>query len=164
MVSDHGEFLGEHNLLHHGHYIWESMVRVPLVVWGTDKKVALPKTISATHAHHLVLDGELPAQLLPVTSAAWPHMRRCVHSGGKNFCSTFAGIWNSSEKLLFMDDEYVRIDLAADPREANLLPLEKHPRLKELRSFAKRVVDDRRDDEKLEPEVIEKLQALGYMD
>ncbi len=137
---------------------------MPLLVWGTEKPTSLPKTVSATHVYNLILDGVLPAKLLPVTSSAWPHMRRCYNTPGKKFCSTSAAIWNGTEKLLFMDDKYYKIDLATDPTETNLEPLTEHPRLGELKALAKRVLDDRHGDRMKNQEVLNQLKALGYME
>ena len=34
LVADHGEELFEHGGFEHGHHMWESLLRVPLILWG----------------------------------------------------------------------------------------------------------------------------------
>ena len=165
VVSDHGEFLGEHFLLDHGHYVYNPMVRVPIVAWGFDEPIKFPEPVSATEVFNLVLEGKLTEKPLPVTSMAWPHTRRCHHTGGKAFCSTSAAIWNGDkEKLLFMDDKYYTINLKKDPAEASPTPISAHKLLGDLKSIAKRVVKDRPDTAKeIDTEAVEQLRALGYL-
>ena len=165
VVSDHGEFMGEHNLLDHGHYVYEGMVRVPLLVFGGGSKIELPEVLSAMNVHHLVKNRKLPDKPIPIAAAAWPHVRRCHHSNAKAYCSTSAAIWRGSEKTLFMDGKYYKYDLKKNPGETDLSDfLDKNPD-KALLDLAKRVVDDREDmDAKIDKEVYEQLKALGYMD
>ncbi len=164
VTSDHGEFLGEHGLLDHGNYVWEPLVRVPFLVWGEADVEALPNRLSATAAFPLSLTGRLPRKPIPVTSMAWPHMRRCAHTNGKAFCSISAALWEGQEKLLFMDEKYYRIDLTRNPGETDLKEIDHHPRLAELKDIARRMVAQKRDDKTPDFEVMEKLRALGYMD
>ncbi|MBT3222783.1 MAG: sulfatase-like hydrolase/transferase [Proteobacteria bacterium] len=162
ITSDHGEFLGEHQLLDHGHYLWEEDVRVPLVVAQIDGP-KLPDQINATHAFHLVRDGALPGTMAPVTSMAWPHVRRCALTETNAFCATSAAIWNGGEKLLWMDEERWRIDLGREGEEV-LEPLGEHPLSKPLDELADRVQQDARDDGDADQDVMELLRAVGYIE
>jgi len=36
LLADHGEELFEHGGFEHGHHMWESLLRIPLVFWGRD--------------------------------------------------------------------------------------------------------------------------------
>ncbi|MFO8070698.1 MAG: sulfatase-like hydrolase/transferase [Polyangia bacterium] len=171
VVSDHGEFLGEHGLLDHGHYVWEEMVRVPLVTWGAADDLELPEVINAVHSFHLALDGRLPEKPEPVASMSWPHVRRCAHTANDAFCSTQAALWYGTEKLLYSDGKLFRIDLERDPGEKRPARLKKkHPHRAELEQLSGRVVADdwekrnKAADGGTGDEIEEKLRALGYLD
>ena len=164
VVSDHGEMIGEHGLLDHGNYVWESLVHVPLLTWSTTGPTApLPRVINAVHAYHLVRDGVLPEVLAPVTSMAWPHLRRCALTDGKAFCGTSVKIREGDEALVWTDGEVARYRLDEDPDETNPLPLDGDPRLPALQALGDRVLADERDDD-VEPDVIEALRAAGYLE
>ncbi len=164
VVADHGEFLGEHKLLDHGHYVYEPVVQVPLVIWGFDSEVKLPAQVSATEVYHLVQHDKPITHPFPITSMAFPHERRCHHTEQKAFCSTSAAIWHGDEKLLFMDDKYYKINLAEDPGENNPIEIDEAPGLDELKKLAARVISSRPNKTKeLDTEALEQLRALGYL-
>jgi hypothetical protein len=170
IVSDHGEFLGDHGLLDHGNYVYEEMVRVPLVTAGWKIPPLVPRVVNAAQVFHLVRDGALPKTPMRVKSAAWPHMRRCEHTGGKAFCSTSAAVWNGAEKLLFKDGKFFYTNLEKDPLDLAPEPLSpSHPRFEMIRSYAQKVVADTWNDpptgdaaEKEERDLEAQLKALGY--
>jgi hypothetical protein len=164
VTSDHGEFLGEQGLLDHGHYVYEANVRVPLLYWDSAGGApALPSPISALSAYHLALDGRLPEPLPPVASAAWPHLERAEWSGGAAFTSTSAALWAGGEKLLWMDGEVRRYDLASDPGELKPLPAEGHPLLPALLTLAGAAVASD-GDEAMDPAMRALLEAAGYVE
>ena len=70
ITSDHGEHVGEHNLLGHGHYLNEENQRVPLI-----STRPLPDgPISATVVYDLALGNE--PQERPVRAVSYPHKTR----------------------------------------------------------------------------------------
>ena len=167
ITSDHGEMLGEHGVLDHGHYVWDSNVRVPLLVRGAE----LPNgPINALHAFHLIRDGVLPDTLTPAMAMAWPHVRRCYMTRGAAFCSTSAALWDGTDKLVWSlesaqpEPTLVRFDLATDPGETNPLPLTEHPKLEALLALAAEVVADSGEDDTVDQSVTEALRAAGYLD
>lgn len=70
ITSDHGEHVGEHNLLGHGHYLTEENQRVPLI--STEPLPDGP--ISATVVYDLALGNEPVAR--PVRAVSYPHRTR----------------------------------------------------------------------------------------
>ena len=167
ITSDHGEMLGEHGLLDHGHYVWESNVRVPLLVRGAD----LPEgPINALHAFHLARDGALPAALTPPVVMSWPHVRRCYMTRGEAFCATSAALWDGNDKLIWtleakaVEPRIMRFDLSIDPDEETPLSAEGHPRLSELLELAAAVQADAGEEDEVDQSVTEALRAAGYLE
>ena len=166
ITSDHGEMLGEHGLVDHGHYSWASNVQVPVVTWDTrnDKIAALPEgPINAIHTFDLVRDGAFPANPDPVQTMAWPHIRRCNVLNSAAFCSTSAAIWAGDEKVMWQDEDWWVFDIKNDPMEAQPRPLpEDHPLRAALEALVERVKGDAGDEEDVDPDVMELLKAVGY--
>ncbi len=148
ITSDHGEMLGEHGQLDHGHYLWEENQRVPLWTNAVD---ALPDPVSALEVYWLVLEGRLIGE--PVQAMSWPHVRRCARTGGRAFCNTSAAWWGPDGKQLWIDGALYAGD--------ELQPLTR-PTIAIL-DLGDRVGADRGDGE-VPPEVMELLKAAGYVD
>jgi len=158
VTSDHGEFLGEHDMLRHGCFIYEPVTRVPLVFADTTRPpVALPEgPLSALVAFHLARDGALP-ETLPLPASVSRD-----RSGPFRPSADMAGLWRrGGEKLVWWDTRWLTFDLAADPQERAPAPLAAPPPA--LEAF----VDDYRrslPEDAAEPVLHELLQALGYID
>jgi len=170
VVSDHGQFLGEHGLVDHGRYLWEPNQRVFLLqAWlgphaPTGEPAALPPEIPARYAHDLVLDGHLPATLDLATAAAWPDAYWQQLSAGRVGTSTSAAIWSGDEKLLWQDGQELRFDLHADPQELAPQALAPdHPLKARLDRLAARVEESAGGPVALSPELVQQLIAAGYM-
>ncbi len=89
LTSDHGEYLGEHGLLGHGHYLHDENQVVPLLV----QPGALPDGfISAAAAYDLVQGHEPRAR--PVRAAAWPHAKKAALFEQQKFHITSARSWD----------------------------------------------------------------------
>lgn len=88
LTSDHGEYLGEHGILGHGHYLHDENQVVPLLVHPG----ALPTgPLNAMAAHELVL-GRPPVDR-PARAAAWPHPKKAALFDGQRFAETSARTW-----------------------------------------------------------------------
>jgi len=171
VVSDHGEFLGEHGLLRHGRYVWEANVRVPVLVWeqgpgGAARAVpALPARPSVRDAGAVVRGEPWPARAAPTASVAYPDPTYYRWTDGRVGGSTSAAIWWSDrEKLLWMDGVASVVDPLADPLERSGQPLpESHPGAPALAALVARVSARRVGPAAPDPGVIEALQAAGYI-
>jgi arylsulfatase A-like enzyme len=73
VTSDHGESLGEHGEATHGVFVYQSTLRVPLIVWGTGvaRGVRVSRRVSTADVAPTLLElaglprSELPATTLP---------------------------------------------------------------------------------------------------
>ena len=149
ITSDHGEFLGEHGLLDHGHEVWDENAVVPLFTSSGDLGRGW---VSALDAHALVL-GE-PTRHAQI-SQAWPHVRRCARVAGDAFCDIAVGDWSGPEKHVWVDGElFVEVDGVRSPLDADA----------DLVALGARVRKAARDDGDVDFQVEELLRAAGYLD
>jgi len=163
VTSDHGEFIGEHDLVDHGFYAWEANARVFVAAQGVDVE-ALPEPFPAVAVYRLLRDGTLPEPLPAVELPAWPHVRRHIHSLERAFGSVSLARWSGWSKLMWMDGEFFQFDLRADPGEGVRLPLDPDAN---FAATARRVeAAQTRDPSALgdeDADMIEMLEAAGYM-
>ncbi len=168
VTSDHGEYLGEHRLLDHGHHIHEANARVPLLVWDSRRRAELPRfeqpAISALEVYDLVLDGQRPGRPRRASSQAWPHARRCKHVEGLAFCSTSVALWSGEERVSWIDGDVGLATIEGEvASEIQALPQE-HPRRRAIERLGGRVQRDTRDDHRVDQDVTDLLESLGYLD
>jgi len=166
VTSDHGEFLGEHQLARHGRYLWEPNVRVPLIVRGFPG-AAFPEPVSALVVHDLLKSGKLPEPMPPIIAAAFPDRFWFERSGGAVGGSTSVALWFSETKLLWQDGHAFRLSLEDDPEEMHPLPLAgeifEKSGLAELASRAGRGAQAAQELD-LEPDLERALRAGGYVE
>ncbi|MCB9746600.1 MAG: sulfatase-like hydrolase/transferase, partial [Alphaproteobacteria bacterium] len=169
VTSDHGELLGEHGLIDHGHYLWEGNNRVPLLVLGEGLPApeALPEPLSARVVRSLVLDGALPDPLPAVSAAAFPHPFRYERAGGRAFGDTSQALWVGQQKWTRFNGEPWRYQLDLDPGELSpeALDPERDPEAAEaLQDWAARVEASVERGGEMSPALLEALRAAGYVD
>ena len=105
ITSDHGEFLGEHGLLDHGHYLEDENQRVLLMVAGDDPVRIPDGPVSATQAFHLVRDGVLTQGDAPVDAVTFPHRQRQEWAGGGFYGQTAVARWGVDGRQLWTDSD-----------------------------------------------------------
>lgn len=167
ITSDHGEYLGEHQLVEHGGpFFYEPVTRVPLLHLSTEGKVELPDDVPSIVVHSLARDGVLPEPLPSGFASAF-------RNGGEPSSppapcsSSSAALWLGESKLVANQGEVVRYDLRPDPSEKQPLPADDHPGAAKLleycraldRAHASRPVPDA----ELSEELSAQLKALGYL-
>ncbi|MCB9680150.1 MAG: sulfatase-like hydrolase/transferase [Alphaproteobacteria bacterium] len=163
LTADHGEFLGEHQLLRHGCYVWEPVVKVPFVYFDTSRKEALelPEPFSAINAFHLVSTGELPATPIVANSVS---KRREMDV---KVCADMAALWKTNtDKVVWFEGSFYHFDLSTDPGELGHEAIGNHPWKAKLEAFAKEQADHLariRGKAKDRGRVAE-LAALGYVE
>jgi hypothetical protein len=151
IVSDHGEFLGEHRLLRHGRYLYEENARVPLVVLDSSGAPELPSPVAGLEAYDLALNGVLGHR--PVRAAAFPDKVWMEQSAGLAGASTSAAIWTAEGKQLWMDGS---LRDEGDPLDAS-------PTL-EMQVLVDHVTASRDRDQAMSPELEAALRAAGYLE
>jgi arylsulfatase A-like enzyme len=164
VVSDHGEFLGEHDLLSHAIFTYEPDTRVPLVyVDSTRERLQLDEPIAALTAYDLVLAGQLPAKPRPVRAVGYPDALMSELFGDR-LMTTTAAWWTGQEKLFWINGKYSLFDLKADPDELAPQPLpDDHPLKKRFEGFIAQVKATADRESEPSPEMIEALRRLGYV-
>lgn len=162
VVSDHGEYLGEHGLFDHGIDLLEPQQRVPLLVYDTDGSAALPSgPLSALTVHSLVEHGRLPAVLPPVvaTTSRSPWFAERHHAGIGS--SAAAAEWRGAAKTVVRADGAQQTDLTADPSELAYRGVEPVPEaLSALYQQADALDRSASDD----AELVQMLKAAGYLE
>jgi hypothetical protein len=160
VTSDHGELLGEHRLLRHGGFLYEPVVRVPLIYYDSTAATqpAFPEPASGQWVHDLLLYGKIPEIRPPVHAISEPNDRDVLVG------SLGAALWTGNDKIQCNDAGRARYDLQADPEELNRMPLDGHAMVPQLRDLCVRA------DEmfKLPPPAvddnyIEALKQVGYL-
>jgi hypothetical protein len=161
ITSDHGEHLGEHDMMRHDGPPFEAVSRVPLVFMDNSvPKPVLPSPISATAAYWLVKDGKLPAEMPPVMSAS------IQYEDGDSFTQfqDAVAIWRDEQhKLFWSGGKLSEVDLVADPKELALKPatandpaVDRH--VQALLKSKQIALGEAKD-----PEVMRMLEAVGYV-
>ena len=165
ITSDHGEYLGEHDLLSHGIFVYEEDTRVPFLYRNSesDTPLTLDGPVSALEAYDLALTGRLPNKPRPVRAAGYPDGLLSKLFGDR-LVATTAAHWNGKEKLFYLNGEYSLFDLAEDPDEASPEPLpEDHPLRHSFEKFVRQVIETGKRSVEPTPEMIEALKKLGYV-
>ncbi len=187
LVSDHGEAFWEHGESQHGGSFHDEVLRVPLIFWPPDEseieaaRVSDRVSVADVHPTLLELAGlEAPRELAGVSLVprieGKPLPRRSLFSESPHKGRLKrAAIVDGDLKLIDSIKDVELFDLEADPAESRPLDpnvpeakallekLEKHrDRNEALRTF---LLQDGVDEEvEPDPETLERLRALGYVD
>ena len=167
ITSDHGEYLGEHQMVEHGRpYFYEPVTRVPIVYLSTEGHVDLPQDAPSIVAHSLARDGALPEPMPPQRATAFRKASEPPSPLPPCWYSTAAS-WDGESKLTASRGEVVRFDLSSDPAEERPIPANDHPQAAKLLEHC-RAMDQAHAsrpalDEKLSAELAAQLKALGYL-
>ncbi|TNE85465.1 MAG: hypothetical protein EP330_25615 [Deltaproteobacteria bacterium] len=159
VTSDHGEMLGEHDLIDHSVYLWEQTARVPLLVLDTERPdLTLDEPMSALEAYDLVLDGKRHPR--PIRATGQPNLTRAARYQGL-YDTTSAAVWHDTEKEHWRDGDTLGFDVVADPEELHGTAIEPSELLAEAveanAALGQRAGTDR------DAEAAELLEAMGYL-
>ena len=179
-TSDHGEELFEHGGFEHGHEMWQELLHVPLVVWGSGVNPGRESApVSLADVAPTVLEWaavDIPADFDGLS--LWPNLagerqfpERTLIAEGRLYGDQYAAAairW-PLKVVVDSDRNPVRaIDLAADPDERTDLLVSSDDRpdgavgglISTLRG---RVVDSQDEPALLDDDTLESLRSLGYV-
>jgi arylsulfatase A-like enzyme len=167
ITSDHGEYLGEHQMIEHGReHLYEPVTRVPLLYFSTDGELALPEGVASIVVHSLVRDGVLPNPLPPSIASAFRSYGPPTGAGAP-CASAQAALWNGRTKLAADRGRVVRFDLGTDPRELAPLRADDDSGATELLKHCHALDDAYASrpsiDSELDSALKAQLEALGYV-
>lgn len=167
ITSDHGEYLGEHQMVEHGReYFYEPVTRVPLLYFSTEGELNVANDVPSIVAHSLTRDGVLPDPLPP--SMATVFREPTTPTDSVPPCSfSRAALWKGRNKLVADRGRVVRFDLVADSDELEPLPADDDavaPMLLEhCRALDQAYASRPAIDPELGAAVTAQLKALGYL-
>lgn len=165
ITSDHGEFLGEHDLMYHGRYLYEPDVRVPVLYFDSAAEPSqLPEPMAAIAVHDLVLSGELGPSRLPVSVGYPDEASWMLLTDGELGASRSAAVWVGRDKLRWMDGELHRFDVVADPLEARPLDPGEGPARREVERLAAEVLRTTGARAQEDAALRDMLEAVGYVE
>jgi hypothetical protein len=162
VTSDHGELLGEHDMMRHGQAPYEELARVPFLFYDTTAAtpVALPEPFPAIAAFELLRTGRLP-EVLPEAHS----MSMKYGEGTEGRFHDAVAVWPSNQRKLFWrDGEAATLDLQSDPGEARPLPVEGadvgtlHRAVMTQQAAKARALS-----QEVDADAVKGLEALGYV-
>ena len=186
-VADHGEGLGEHDLLNHDRNIYQEQLHIPLILHDTSgrvpvtvedalvRQVDLMPTILELADFPVARDSEAPGRsLLPLlhgkVETVTPHafsQRRDPPRGWEP--GVVYSLQTSKMKLIHRENGVDELyDLENDPFETENLADQDSPTLRTMRRAMSTLVEGWEEAAALEPLTdgdghVEELEALGYM-
>jgi arylsulfatase A-like enzyme len=182
IVGDHGESLGEHGEASHGLFIYESVMRVPLVIRAPfvsmkGRRVTDPVRLVDVTPTVLDLLGQMPAQgtdgqsLVPLMSGAVKELGLEAYSESRYSFDRFG--WSPLQSLrqgrfkLILAPRAELYDLASDPHETiNLFGQRAElaaAMTRRLRTIAPADTERAADLPAIDTDTRAKLAALGYV-
>jgi arylsulfatase A-like enzyme len=184
VTSDHGEALGERNLLGHGTTVWPEMLRVPLVVaapgrWEGGQAVKQPVALEEVFDAVLAFSGLAPEAASPLHQARLGKPRQAPILAavrpppywGRNVGPAFAGQWTLFKDgpwtLVTQGDGAQQLFHASDPAMAEDRSAAEPDVLASLAQSAATAFTESPTTAEgpvpLEEDVVESLRALGYV-
>ena len=181
VIADHGELFGEHGDLGHGAWLWEELMRIPLIVhypggrdggtretamvstvdvlaWvGADLELALPDDI----------DGIAVGERSLVLAEEFPNRMFLKPSGGKMSRSLVAGIQWPWKLIAKKDKPAELFRIADDPREASVVDDDATAAAlrASIRATQSALVAPEADRTRtMSPEAEQQLRELGYLE
>ncbi len=187
LTADHGEELFEHDGFEHGHSMYDGVLRVPLILWGTQvvpgresvpvSLIDLAPTIleaagvaaSADEAAVAAVGGLPGRSLLDTARPVWPEQRVVIAEGLLYGPETKAIVRWPYKAILEVDNGRAMLfDLEADPREQSDLAAQRPKVLSALLGeLSDRLAEARAlgvaPDADLDEALLQRLRALGYI-
>ena len=179
LTSDHGEEFLEHEDFEHGHSVYNELLRVPLILWGpqlepgrSDAPASLidlyPTLLEAVGAAGSA--GSAGRSLLPALAGEdWDSRRLLLAEGTLYGPERRAAVrWPYKLTQKPWADEVALFDLSTDFSETRDLAGERPEIAQRLTADLRAVLDDvefdaAAEEAELDPETLESLRSLGYI-
>jgi len=182
LTADHGECLGEHGVVGHGH-LYEEAINVPLIVSPpTDFDESLGQRSKRTSTLGLydtiatiLNDGKRPDHVSTSSIFAQETSTLVQDYSGSWSWSSYEGevpgkhaFYNNEMKLIKRGDDYELYDLDSDPTESHDL-IGNHPEEENLRENLRNILDDfdnstrSINDIEMSDDTSQQLEDLGYL-
>ena len=179
ITSDHGESLGEHGEASHGVFAYESVLRVPLLIYAP--QIVSPRVVDAPARHIDLLPTVLGALALEIPAGLAGRNLMPVMSGNDQrapdgvyfeaLSATLTRGWAPLHGIIQDGFKYIDLpvpelyDLTEDPREERNLAGAEPGRVAALRAHLERFrsADPHRAVRREPAEVRERLGSLGYV-
>lgn len=178
-VGDHGEGLGEHLELTHGYMIYDSTMRVPLIMSGpgVPQKKVIDSQVSVSDLDPTILDAcGIKTQNEVDGKSLWKYFQSGMIPPSatllENRTIHYQFGWATLSGIRFKDWKWIQAptpelyDLKNDPGEKNNVAMKEMKRADEMRSLWNRLRPKdlpSTNTSTLSPEEIEKLESLGYI-
>lgn len=178
-VGDHGEGLGDHQEPTHGYLIYDSTMRVPLIMSGpgVPKNKVVDSQVSLTDLDPTIAEAcGIKNDTKPDGKSFWKYLSSGTIPPSpallENRTIHYQFGWATLSGIRFKDWKWIQAptpelyDLKTDPHEKNNLAMKEMKRADEMKNMWTRI---RPKDETatntsvLSPEEIEKLESLGYI-
>ncbi len=179
-VGDHGEGLGEHQEPTHGFLIYDSTMRVPLIMSGpgVPQNESIDSQVGLSDLQPTILEAcGIKTQSAPDGKSFWKYFQsRTVPPSpvlleNRTIHSQFG--WATLSGIRFKDWKWIHAatpelyDLKTDPDEKNNLALKEKKRADEMNNIWNRIrpkdTVSAEPPPDLSPEEMEKLESLGYI-
>ncbi|MEM7139160.1 MAG: sulfatase-like hydrolase/transferase [Myxococcota bacterium] len=122
ITSDHGEYLGEHEMVEHGReFMYEPVTRVPFVFLDSEGEIPLPDDVPSIVAHGLALEGTLPDPLPERVASVFRQPHQVDGLRGRCTYATTA-LWHATDKTFANSGSAWLFDLEDDPAEMTPRP------------------------------------------
>ena len=160
VTSDHGELLGEHNIVGHGYWVYEGLTHVPYIAWNAQTQ--LPDTMSTAATAQVVCDELGLQHSWPVAPDTLPIVSQREGKLAMTLDGRHKAIWDPTPRG---GGAFRVFDLDSDPEEQN--PLSQDHGLAQARlDWEASLPETPLLTEKVElsEETFQQLEQLGYLD
>jgi arylsulfatase A-like enzyme len=168
ITSDHGELLGEHGLLSHGQFLYDELIHVPFILWGTAARGASDRLVTLTDIYPTLAGlAGIEANEVEGTNLFAPAKRRTIFAEAFPRAGARKAAYAQDYKYLWeAEGPGGLFDLARDPGEATDLSEEEPEPARAFVALLGSEFDLSQEGvgtEEVDDATLELLKALGYV-
>jgi len=171
ITADHGEMLGEHDLLSHGNHLFNELIHIPFILWGTDQVGESTHQVSLIDLYptFLELAGKPLADSLSSGAISLLHTEPQRYLFAENWSEGVSrkALIDPEMKYLWQSNGQLSLfDLDSDPAEMQNLLSSRSEETELLHSLLESRFNLSRtgvDPEDIDAETMQILRSLGYV-